>query len=64
YQAKKSHVRRMVQLSRDELRAARSLADDRMLRDRAEFSRDLARAVSDEFWDGFDRDRLSSLEFL
>ena len=64
YQAKKSHVRRMAQLLRDELRAARALADDRMLRDRAEFSKDLARAVSDGFWDGFDRDRLGSLEFL
>ncbi|HYQ80164.1 MAG TPA: FtsX-like permease family protein [Anaeromyxobacteraceae bacterium] len=64
YQAKKSHVRRMVQLTRDELRAARSLADDRMLKDRAEFARDLARAASDEFWDGFDRDRLGNLEFL
>ncbi|HZY04703.1 MAG TPA: FtsX-like permease family protein [Anaeromyxobacteraceae bacterium] len=64
YEAKKSHVRRMVQLLRDELRAARSLADDQMLRDRAEFSKDLARAVSEEFWDGFERDRLSNLEFL
>ncbi len=64
YQAKKAHVRRMVQLLRDELRAARSLADDRMLRDRADMSRDLVRAVSDEFWDGFERDRLGSLEFL
>jgi ABC-type lipoprotein release transport system permease subunit len=64
YQAKKSHVRRMVQLLRDELRAARSLADDQMLRDRAEFAKDLARAASDEFWEGFDRDRLGNLEFL
>ncbi len=64
YEAKKSHVRRMAQLERDELKAARSLADERLLRDRAEASRDLARAVSDEFWDGFERDRLGSLEFL
>jgi ABC-type lipoprotein release transport system permease subunit len=64
YQAKKSHVRRMVQLLRDELRQARAIADDRLLRDRAEDSKVLSRAVSDEFWDGFDRDRLGSLEFL
>jgi ABC-type lipoprotein release transport system permease subunit len=64
YQAKKSHVRRMVQLLRDELRQARAIADDRLLRDRAEDAKALARAVSDEFWDGFDRDRLGSLEFL
>jgi ABC-type lipoprotein release transport system permease subunit len=64
YQAKKSHVRRMVQLLRDELRQARAIADDRLLRDRAEDSKVLTRAVSDEFWDGFDRDRLGSLEFL
>jgi ABC-type lipoprotein release transport system permease subunit len=64
YEAKKSHVRRMVQLLRDELRAARSLADDQLLRDRAEDSKALVRAVSEEFWEGFDRDRLSSLEFL
>ncbi len=64
YQAKKSHVRRMVQLLRDELRQARAIADDRLLRDRAEDAKVLTRAVSDEFWDGFDRDRLGSLEFL
>ncbi|HEU4385926.1 MAG TPA: FtsX-like permease family protein [Anaeromyxobacteraceae bacterium] len=64
YEAKKSHVRRMVQLLRDELRAARSLADDQLLRDRAEDTKALIRAVSDEFWNGFDGDRLGSLEFL
>lgn len=64
YQARKSHVRRMVQLLREELRAARSLADDQLLRDRADATKALIRSVSDEFWDGFDRDRLGNLEFL
>jgi len=64
YQAHKAHVRRMVSLLWDELRAARALADDQLLRDRKQNNEDLARASSDAFWEGFDRDRLGSLEFL
>ncbi len=64
YRAKKAHVRRMVQLLREELLQARAIADDRLLRERADDARALRRAVSDEFWDGFEADRLGSLEFL
>lgn len=64
YQAHKAHVRRMVTLLRDELRAARALADDQLLQDRKQAGEDLARAASPAFWDGFERDRLGSLEFL
>jgi ABC-type lipoprotein release transport system permease subunit len=64
YQAHKAHVRRMVSLLWEELRAARALADDQLLRDRKQNNEDLARASGDAFWDGFDRDRLGSLEFL
>jgi ABC-type lipoprotein release transport system permease subunit len=64
YEAHKAHVRRMVGLLYDDLRAARVLADDAMLRDRQRDTDDLARAASDAFWAGFDRDRLGALEFL
>ena len=64
YQAHLSHVRRMVRLLRDDLRAARELADEELLRDRKRDHDDLARAASDGFWEGFERDRLGGLEFL
>jgi hypothetical protein len=64
YQAHKAHVRRMVSLLWDELRAARALADDQLLRDRKQANEDLARAASDPFWSGFEEDRLGRLEFL
>jgi ABC-type lipoprotein release transport system permease subunit len=64
YQAHKAHVRRMVTLLWDELRAARALADEQLLRDRKQNNEDLTRASSDAFWAGFEEDRLGNLEFL
>jgi ABC-type lipoprotein release transport system permease subunit len=64
YQAHKAHARRMVELLQEELAAARSIADDTLLRDRARESADLRRAVAPAIWDGFDQDRLGTLEFL
>jgi len=64
YQAHQAHVRRMVTLLRDDLRSARALADDELLRERKRDGDDLARAASDDFWAGFERDRLAGLEFL
>jgi ABC-type lipoprotein release transport system permease subunit len=64
YQARKAHVRRMTELLREELTAARAIADDTLLRDRARESAELTRAASPEFWAGFDRDRLGNLEFM
>jgi len=64
YQARKAHVRRMTELLREELTAARAIADESLLRDRARESADLTRAASPAFWDGFDRDRLGNLEFM
>jgi ABC-type lipoprotein release transport system permease subunit len=64
YQARKAHLRRMATLLRDELRAARAIADDGLIRERARESEDLRRAASDEFWAGFEKDRLGGLEFL
>ncbi|HSB19843.1 MAG TPA: FtsX-like permease family protein [Anaeromyxobacteraceae bacterium] len=64
YQAHQAHVRRMVTLLRDDLKSARALADDELLRERKRDGDDLARAASDDFWAGFERDRLAGLEFL
>jgi len=64
YQARKAHVRRMTELLREELTAARAIADDTLLRDRARESAELTRAATPEFWQGFDRDRLGNLEFM
>lgn len=64
--ARKAHLRRMVWLLRDELAAARAIADLEG-RDAAERRRDwedLNRANGGAFWDGFDRDPLAALEFL
>ncbi|MBI5066875.1 MAG: FtsX-like permease family protein [Deltaproteobacteria bacterium] len=64
YEAHKSHLRRMISLLWDELQASRALADDQLIRDRKQANEDLARASSPAFWDGFEKDRLGSLEFL
>jgi ABC-type antimicrobial peptide transport system permease subunit len=64
YQARKAHVRRMTELLREELTAARAIADDTLLRDRARESAELTRAAAPAFWEGFDRDRLGNLEFM
>jgi ABC-type lipoprotein release transport system permease subunit len=66
YEARKAHVRRMVGLLHAELSQARTIADLQG-RDRDERARewaDLERADGEPFWDGFDRDRYGSLEFL
>jgi ABC-type lipoprotein release transport system permease subunit len=64
YEAHKAHVRRMTTLLREELQQARSIAAESLIKERAREIEDLARAVTDAFWAGFDRDPLGSLEFL
>jgi len=64
YEAHKAHIRRMALLLQQELRQARAIADEKLIRERAREREDLARAVGDDFWAGFDADPLSSLEFL
>ncbi len=64
YQAKVSHLKRMTQLLREELSAARAVVDESLLRDRAREAADLGRAAAEPFWTDFERDRLGNLEFL
>ncbi len=64
YESHKAHVHRMVQLLDQELRQARAIVDDNLLRERAREIEDRARAASLAFWAGFDADPLGSLEFL
>ncbi|HEX7623058.1 MAG TPA: FtsX-like permease family protein, partial [Anaeromyxobacteraceae bacterium] len=64
YEAHKAHVRRMAELLQAELRGARAIADEKLLRDRAAEWADLGRATTAAFWAGFDRDPLANLEFL
>ncbi len=66
YEARKAHLRRMIALLHAELSQARAIADLEG-RDREERARewaDLERADGAAFWEGFDRDRYGSLEFL
>ncbi|GEJ55761.1 ABC transporter permease [Anaeromyxobacter diazotrophicus] len=64
YEAHKAHVRRMATLLQQELRQARAIADEKLIKERARDTEDLARAVDDRFWAGFDADPLAALEFL
>jgi ABC-type lipoprotein release transport system permease subunit len=66
YEARKAHVRRLVGLLREQLGQARAIADleGRDAEERRQEWADLARASSDGFWAGLDRDRLEGLEFL
>jgi ABC-type lipoprotein release transport system permease subunit len=64
YQAHKAHVRRMTELLQGELRQARAIVDEKLIKERGREIADLARAVAPAFWEGFDRDPLGSLEFL
>ena len=66
YRAHLSHVRRIVSLLKDDLSHARVIVDlqGREAAERKAEWADLTRAASDEFWDGFDRDRYGALEFL
>jgi ABC-type lipoprotein release transport system permease subunit len=64
YEAHKAHVRRMATLLQQELKQARAIADEKLIKERARDAEDLARATDDRFWGGFDADPLSSLEFL
>ncbi len=66
WQAHKAHVRRMVELLRDELVQARQIVDFSRseMRERREQYQKLEQAARDEFWAGFDRDPFGALEFL
>ncbi len=64
YEAKKAHVRRMTSLLQSELRQARAIVDEKLIRERAREIADLDRANTPAFWDGFDADPLAALEFL
>jgi ABC-type lipoprotein release transport system permease subunit len=66
YEARKAHLRRMLELLRDERAQAGVIADEgwRASADRAREAADVARAVSPAFWAEFERDRLGGLEFL
>ncbi len=64
YEAHKAHVRRMATLLEEELAQARRIDSDKVREERRRGREDLARATSAAFWDGFDRDPLSALEFL
>ncbi len=64
YEAHKAHVHRMTTLLQQELRQARAIVDEKMIRERASETEDLGRATADAFWQGFDADPLANLEFL
>jgi len=66
YEARKAHLRRMLELLRDERAQAGVIADEswRASQDRAREAADVQRAVSPAFWADFERDRLGGLEFL
>jgi ABC-type lipoprotein release transport system permease subunit len=66
YAAHQAHVRRMVQLLREEISQAREIVDPgaREGAERRQEWEALQRAATDGFWEGFDRDRYGSLEFL
>ncbi|WP_242338857.1 MULTISPECIES: ABC transporter permease [Anaeromyxobacter] len=66
YAAHAAHVRRMVQLLRDEIAQAREISDPegREAAERKSEWEALQRAATDAFWRDLDRDRYGSLEFL
>jgi ABC-type lipoprotein release transport system permease subunit len=66
YTAHQAHVRRMVELLREEIAQARQIVDEGG-RESAELKTQweaLQRAATDDFWKGFDGDRYASLELL
>jgi ABC-type lipoprotein release transport system permease subunit len=66
YEAHKAHVRRMIEILRDELAQARAIIDTegRDAEERRRDYADLVRATAPEFWEGFERDRYGGLELL
>ena len=66
YEAHKAHVRRMVELLRQELRKAREIADETagFYQERKRDFDALEQAVEGGFWERFDADPLAALEFL
>ena len=66
YESHKAHVRRMVTLLQQELRKAREIADETtgFYQERKRDFDALEKAVEGGFWERFDDDPLSALEFL
>jgi ABC-type lipoprotein release transport system permease subunit len=66
YEAHKAHVRRMATLLLQELRQARTIADETagFYQERRRDFEALEAAVAGGFWERFDQDPLGSLEFL
>jgi ABC-type lipoprotein release transport system permease subunit len=66
YEGHKAHVRRMIALLGEDLDQAREIADmeSREIKSQLEEFRAVTRARTDEFWEGFERDRYGALEFL
>ncbi len=66
YAAHQAHVRRMVQLLREEIAQARQIVDEggREAADQKQQWEALQRAATDDFWRDFDQDRYGSLELL
>jgi ABC-type lipoprotein release transport system permease subunit len=66
YEARKAHLRRMLELLREERAQASVIADERWreAKERVRELADVERAVSPAFWYGFEQDRLGGLEFL
>jgi ABC-type lipoprotein release transport system permease subunit len=64
--ARKAHVRRMISLLHEELGKARAILEvpEKERAERAQRWANLERADSDAFWEGYERDPLSGLEFL
>jgi ABC-type lipoprotein release transport system permease subunit len=66
YAAHQAHVRRMVELLHEEIAQARQIVDEGG-REAGELKQQweaLQRAATDDFWEGFDRDRYARLELL
>jgi ABC-type lipoprotein release transport system permease subunit len=66
YEAHKAHARRIAGLLWSDVDQARAIADmeSREIKSRMDEFEAARRAASDEFWEGFDRDRYAALEFL
>jgi ABC-type lipoprotein release transport system permease subunit len=60
--SEKGHVRQIVSVLQGDLKNLKTLVDERAI-DKEEVAA-VARASSDQFWAGFDRDPLDALEFL
>jgi ABC-type lipoprotein release transport system permease subunit len=66
YEAHRAHARHMVGLLWEDVDQARAIADmeSREIKSRMDDFEAARRAASDEFWEGFERDRYGALEFL